>query len=126
MQIQYHTFLVPGGARGLGEACVRRLIAGGAKVVVADLNEKAGTALATELKDSARFARTDVTNPSDAQAAIDLATREFGSLHGLIQCAGILSGGRIFGKDGPHDLAAFERVIRVNLIGTFNMLRLAA
>ena len=93
MQIQNHTFLVTGGASGLGEACVRRLIAGGAKVVIADLNEKAGTALATELKDLARFARTDVTNPSDAQAAIDLATREFGSLHGLIQCAGILSGG---------------------------------
>ncbi len=82
--------------------------------------------LANQLGLSARFIRTDVTSPTDAQAAIDLARREFGSLRGLIQCAGILGAARIFGKEGPHDLAVFERIVRVNLIGTFNMLRLAA
>jgi NAD(P)-dependent dehydrogenase (short-subunit alcohol dehydrogenase family) len=125
MQIKDSTFLITGGASGLGEACARRLAATGGKVVIADLNEKAGKALATELGPAARFIRTDVTNPSDAQAAIDLAKRDFGSLHGLVQCAGILGAALIMGKDGPHDLAAFERIIHVNLIGTFNMLRLA-
>ena len=70
--------------------------------------------------------RTDVTRPDDAQAAVDKAIRDFGELHGLVQCAGIVAGARIAGKEGPHDLALFERVIQVNLVGTFNMLRLAA
>jgi NAD(P)-dependent dehydrogenase (short-subunit alcohol dehydrogenase family) len=126
MQIKDSTFLITGGASGLGEACARRLAAAGGRVVIADLNENAGSALAKQLGPLARFIRTDVTNPSDAQAAIDLARREFGSLHGLVQCAGILEAARIFGKEGPHDLAVFERIVRVNLVGTFNMLRLAA
>src|SRR5262245_33561430 len=123
MQLNSSTFLITGGASGLGEACARRLAAGGGRVVIADLNEQAGQALASELGNTARFVRTDVTNPTDAQAAIDLAKREFGALHGLVQCAGILGAARIAGKEGPHDLATFEKVVRVNLIGTFNMLR---
>jgi NAD(P)-dependent dehydrogenase (short-subunit alcohol dehydrogenase family) len=126
MQMHGSTFLITGGASGLGAACARRLAAAGGNVVIADLTEGEGAALAGELGARARFIRTDVTSQSDAQAAVDLALREFGDLHGLVQCAGILGAARIIGKDGPHDLALFERVVRVNLIGTFNMLRLAA
>lgn len=75
---------------------------------------------------SARFIKTDVTNTADAQAAVDLAVNEFGALHGLVQCAGVLGAARIVGKEGPHDLALFERVVRINLIGTFNVMGLAA
>ncbi|HEY2826987.1 MAG TPA: SDR family NAD(P)-dependent oxidoreductase [Pirellulales bacterium] len=126
MQIKDSTFLVTGGASGLGEACARRLAAAEGRVVIADLNDDAGRALAKELGAAARFVRTDVTNSAEAQAAIDTARNEFGSLQGLVQCAGILGAARIVGKERAHDLALFERVIRVNLIGTFNMLRLAA
>jgi NAD(P)-dependent dehydrogenase (short-subunit alcohol dehydrogenase family) len=126
MQIHGSTFLITGGASGLGAACARRLAAAGGNVVIADLNDVEGEALAEELGAAARFIRTDVTTQSDAQAAVDLALRDFGNLHGLVQCAGILGAARIIGKDAPHDLALFERVVRVNLIGTFNALRLAA
>src|SRR5262245_43150446 len=126
MQIHGSTFLITGSASGLGAACARRLASAGGNVVIADLNDGEGEALAEELGATARFVRTDVTSQSDAQAAVDLALREFGNLHGLIQCAAILGAARILGKDGPQDLALFERVVRVNLIGTFNMLRLAA
>jgi NAD(P)-dependent dehydrogenase (short-subunit alcohol dehydrogenase family) len=126
MQIHSSTFLITGGASGLGAACARRLASAGANIVIADLNDSEGAALAEELGPTARFIRTDVTSPADAQAAVDLALREFGDLHGLVQCAGVLAAARIIGKDGPHDLAQFERVVRVNLIGSFNMLRLAA
>lgn len=126
MQIQGHTFLVTGGASGLGAASVRRLVELGGRVVIADMNEAAGAALADELGDAARFHPTDVTSEFDVQGAIDLAVREFGSLDGLVQCAGVLGAARIVGREGPHDLALFERVVRVNLIGTFNVLRLAA
>src|SRR5262245_18523548 len=124
MQIHGSTFLITGSASGLGAACARRLASAGGNVVVADLNDGEGAALAEELGATARFIRTDVTSQSEAQAAVDLALREFGDLHGLVQCAGVLGAARIIGKDGPHDLALFERVVRVNLIGTFNVLRL--
>ncbi len=126
MQIRGSTFIVTGGGSGLGAACVRRLVGAGGQVVIADLNVEAGEQLAAELSNSARFVHTDVTDSAQAQRAIDVSINEFGALHGLIQCAGILAAARIVGKQGPHDLAAFERVTRVNLIGTFNMLRLAA
>jgi NAD(P)-dependent dehydrogenase (short-subunit alcohol dehydrogenase family) len=126
MRIHGSTFLITGGASGLGAACARRLATAGANTVIADLNEGEGAALADELGATARSIRTDVTSQTDAQAAVDLSLRDFGDLHGLVQCAGILGAARIIGKDGPHDLALFERVVRVNLVGTFNMLRLAA
>jgi NAD(P)-dependent dehydrogenase (short-subunit alcohol dehydrogenase family) len=126
MRIDGSTFIITGGASGLGEACVRGLAAAGGRVVIADLNVDAGEKLAAEFPDAARFVRTDVTSLTDAQATIDTAIREFGALHGLVQCAGILGAARIVGKESPHDLPLFERAIRVNLIGTFNMLRLAA
>ncbi len=110
----------------MGAACVRRFVAAGANVLIADINDSAGNGLTAELGAAVRYRHTDVTQPVDAQAAIDLARQEFGGLHGLIQCAGILGAARIVGKEGPHDLALFEKVVQVNLIGTFNMLRLAA
>ena len=126
MQVRGGTCLITGGAGGLGAACARRLSAAGAQIVIADLNEQDGQSLAEELGKSARFVRTDVTHADDAQRAIDAAVRDFGELHCLVQCAGILGASRIAGKEGPHDLELFERVVRINLVGTFNMLRLAA
>lgn len=126
MQPAGHTFLVTGGASGLGAATVRKLAALGGQVVIADLNASTGEALANELGPPARFVLTDVSSPESGQAAVDTAIQQFGGLHGLVNCAGILGASRIVGKTGPHDLALFQKVIQVNLIGTFNMLRLAA
>jgi NAD(P)-dependent dehydrogenase (short-subunit alcohol dehydrogenase family) len=120
------TFLITGGASGLGAACARRLVAADANVVLADLNEALGSVFAKELGNAARFARTDVTDPASTQAAVDLAVSEFGGLHGAINCAGIALGMRVLGKEGPHDLATFSRVVNINLVGTFNVIRLAA
>jgi NAD(P)-dependent dehydrogenase (short-subunit alcohol dehydrogenase family) len=120
------SFLITGGASGLGAATARRLAAAGANVIIADLNNAAGELLANDLAPRASFISTDVTSESSAQAAIDAAIQRFGSLHGLVSCAGILGAARIVGKNGPHDLALFQKVIQVNLVGTFNMLRLAA
>ncbi|WP_425615484.1 SDR family NAD(P)-dependent oxidoreductase [Anatilimnocola sp. NA78] len=127
MQVKNATFVVTGGASGLGQACVRRLARAGARVVIADLNAAAGQALVDELgADNVAFQSTDVTSAASAQAAIDVAVKQFGGLQGLVNCAGILGASRVLGKDGPHDLELFRRVIEVNLIGTFNMIRLAA
>jgi NAD(P)-dependent dehydrogenase (short-subunit alcohol dehydrogenase family) len=126
MNVQGHTYLVTGGASGLGAAAVRRLASLGGHVVIADRDESRGQSLASELGGSVRFAAIDVTSPESSQAAIVLAIRDFGALHGLVNCAGILGAARIVGRDGPHDLGLFRQVIEVNLTGTFNMLRLAA
>jgi NAD(P)-dependent dehydrogenase (short-subunit alcohol dehydrogenase family) len=126
MQIQDHAFLVSGGSSGLGAACVRMLAGAGGHVVIADLNREAGEKLAADLGGRARFAQTDVTDEDSVRNAVATAVREFGGLHGSINCAGIGLAERVLGKNGPHDLAAFTRVIRVNLIGTFNVVRLAA
>lgn len=126
MKLSGNTFLITGGASGLGEATARQFAAAGGNVVIADLNEEAGDALAKELGANAIFQRTDVTSAESAQAAVDAATSKFGGLQGLVSCAGILAASRIVGREGPHDLALFTKVIQVNLIGTFNMLRLAA
>ena len=93
---------------------------------MADLNDTVGAALCRELGNKARFAHTDVADAEQVQAAIAVATSQFGRLDGVVSCAGIIGAGRVVGKNGPHDLALFERVVRVNLIGTFNVLRLAA
>src|SRR5262249_11689610 len=126
MQIKDNTFLITGGASGLGSACVRRLAEAGGKIVIADLNAEAGRALAAELGPVACFSHVDVRDPTQVTATIVLAQREFGAVNGLVQCAGILDAARIVGREGPHDLGLFERVIRINLIGTFNVLRLTA
>jgi NAD(P)-dependent dehydrogenase (short-subunit alcohol dehydrogenase family) len=125
MQLAQHAFLITGGASGLGGACVRRFVNQGASVVIADVNDEAGQALAGEFGDRTRFAHTDVTDEASVQQAIDAAL-SFGPLSGVVQCAGIIQGEKILGKDTPHSLAAFAKVVGVNLIGTFNVLRLAA
>jgi NAD(P)-dependent dehydrogenase (short-subunit alcohol dehydrogenase family) len=129
MQLQDKGVLVTGGASGLGEACVRLLTQAGAKVVIADLNSDAGIALSTEHSHtglSTLFVKTDVTDEESMRAAVRDAVDTFGGLHVLINCAGIGLAERVLGKNGPHDLRSFSKVIQVNLIGTFNAIRLAA
>jgi NAD(P)-dependent dehydrogenase (short-subunit alcohol dehydrogenase family) len=126
MQINNHTFLVSGGSSGLGAACVRRLVANGAHVVVADINQAAGEALAAELGERTRFVATDVSSEESVQTAVQTAVTTFGHLHGAINCAGIAIAERVLGKNGPHSLASFSKVLAVNLGGTFNIIRLAA
>jgi 3-hydroxyacyl-CoA dehydrogenase / 3-hydroxy-2-methylbutyryl-CoA dehydrogenase len=126
MRIAGSGALVAGGASGLGEATTRRLHAGGAHVVIADMNEERGRALAGELGERARFAATDVTDPDAVQAAVRTAAAQPVPLRIAVSCAGIGWAGRVIGKRGVHALEPFETVIRVNLIGTFNVMRLAA
>jgi NAD(P)-dependent dehydrogenase (short-subunit alcohol dehydrogenase family) len=126
MQISSNVFLVTGGASGLGGATARMLASGGGKVVIADLKEAEGNALAKELGASARFVRTDVTDEASAKAAVAAVVDGFGAVHGLVNCAGVVHGEKVLGKEGPHRLASFARVVNINLIGTFNMVRLVA
>jgi NAD(P)-dependent dehydrogenase (short-subunit alcohol dehydrogenase family) len=118
--------LVAGGASGLGEATVRRLHAAGAAVTIADIGEEKGAALADELGERASFVRTDVTVEDDVQAAVAAAASAPGGLRIAISCAGVGWAEKTAGKRGPHQLLPFETVVRVNLIGTFNVMRLAA
>ncbi|HEX6268549.1 MAG TPA: SDR family NAD(P)-dependent oxidoreductase, partial [Burkholderiales bacterium] len=124
MQIRNSIFLVTGGASGLGAASARMAAENGAKVVIADLQAEPGEKLAQEL--GGRFVKTDVSSEADGKAAVALALQAFGGLHVLVNCAGIALAERTLGKDAPHDLARFQKVIQVNVIGTFNMTRLAA
>jgi NAD(P)-dependent dehydrogenase (short-subunit alcohol dehydrogenase family) len=126
MQIQGKVFLVSGGASGLGAATAQMLVEAGAKVMLVDLNGDAVQAQAQNLGDNARASVADVTQEAAAQSAVDSALHEFGHLHGLVNCAGIVGAEKILGKEGPHGLDSFGRVISVNLIGSFNLLRLAA
>ncbi len=126
MELTNKGVLVSGGASGLGAACVRLLTRSGAKVVIADLNSEQGEALATELGSSALFVKTNVVEEESTQAAVKAAVDNFGGLHVTINCAGIGIAERVLGKSGPASLASFTKVINVNLIGTFNVIRLAA
>jgi NAD(P)-dependent dehydrogenase (short-subunit alcohol dehydrogenase family) len=126
MQIAHSVFLVTGGGSGLGAATARMVVAGGGHVLLADVNEQAGCALAAELGAAACFVRTDVADEASARAAVDAAVAQFGALHGLVNCAGIAPAEKVAGKNGPHRLESFARVVTVNLIGSFNMIRLAA
>ena len=126
MQVKGNNFIVTGGASGLGAAVARMLVDGGGRVMLADLNEATGTAYAKELGEAARFVRTDVTDEASGQAAVGATVSAFGGIHGLVNCAGIAHGERVVGKDGPHSLANFIRSININLIGSFNLTRLAA
>lgn len=126
MQIRDHVFLVTGAGSGLGAAVARMLVGEGARVVIVDVNAEAGAAVAAELGEAARFQRADVTSENDGIAAVALARDAFGHVHGLINCAGIAPGEKVVGREGPHRLDSFARAVAINLVGTFNMLRLAA
>jgi len=126
MQLKGSTFIVTGGASGLGGATARMVVEGGGNAVIADLKEAEGQAHAKELGTRARFVRTDVTGEASAKAAVAAALDGFGRVDGLVNCAGIVYGEKTVGKEGAHSLAGFVRTININLIGTFNMIRLAA
>lgn len=130
MEINNNVFVVTGGGSGLGAATARMIVARGGKVVLADVNKEAGEALAAELgqefgKDSARFVATDVTGEESAKGAFAAAV-EMGTLRGLVNCAGIAPAEKVVGRDGAHKLESFARTININLVGSFNMIRLAA
>jgi NAD(P)-dependent dehydrogenase (short-subunit alcohol dehydrogenase family) len=125
MQIDDRTFLVAGGSSGLGAACVRRLSGRGARVVIADI-DPAGQGLASELGDRATFATMDVTLEDSVGRAVAMAQDRFGGIHGAIVCAGVLGSEKVLPRDGVGTLSNFRRVIEVNLVGTFNVVRLAA
>ena len=126
MQIKNSVFLITGGASGLGAATARLAVEEGGKVVLADMQAEAGAELAESLGAAARFVRTDVSAEADAKAAVELALSAFGGLHVLVNCAGIAIAEKTIGKEGPHRLESFARVVGVNLIGTFNMIRIGA
>jgi NAD(P)-dependent dehydrogenase (short-subunit alcohol dehydrogenase family) len=126
MQLRGSTFIVTGGASGLGGATARMVVEGGGNVVIADVKDAEGQVLAQELGKQAKFVRTDVTDEASATAALAAAIDGYGAVHGLVNCAGIVYGEKVVGKEGPHSLAGFVRTININLIGTFNVLRLAA
>ncbi len=123
MEIKNKVFIVTGGASGLGAGTARMLVAEGAKVVLADVQDELGQKLAAELGQT--YVHCDVTQESDGQAAVDAATA-LGSLFGVINCAGIAPASRTVGRNGPHALDQFQKVVMINLVGTFNMTRLAA
>ena len=125
MRIDGNVVLVTGGASGLGGATARSVIDAGGKVLIADVNASLGESYAKELGANARFLKCDVTSEADGKAAVAAACA-MGALVGLVNCAGIGTPNKTVGKDGPHPLDAFVRVISINLIGTFNMIRLAA
>ncbi|MDM8350227.1 3-hydroxyacyl-CoA dehydrogenase [Pseudomonas sp. sp1636] len=126
MRIENRVFLLTGASSGLGLASARALVEQGGKVVLADINAEAGAARAEELGGNARFVQTDITREEDGRHAVATALQVFGGLHGLVNCAGIAPAEKILGRNGVHGLDSFSRVIEVNLIGSFNMLRLAA
>lgn len=124
MHIQDKVFMVSGAASGLGAATARMLARAGARLMLVDLNAEALKAQASELE--AGYAVADITQADAAKAAVDMAMSSFGELHGLVNCAGVVAGEKILGKQGAHGLDSFSRIININLIGTFNLLRLAA
>jgi NAD(P)-dependent dehydrogenase (short-subunit alcohol dehydrogenase family) len=127
MDIQNHTFIVSGGSSGLGGATVRMLAENGGNVIIADVNREAGEKLAAELGERVRFVATDVSSEPEVQAAVNTALEQFGGLHGVVNCAGIVVANRVLNRDGsPHALDLFSRGVQVNLVGIFNVIRLAA
>jgi len=126
MQIDGSTFIITGGASGLGAATAQMIVDAGGNAVIADLKDDDGQARASALGRAARFVRTDVADEASGAGAVAAAIEAFGAVQGLVNCAGIVHGEKVVGKEGPHTLAGFARAISINLIGTFNLVRLAA
>lgn len=125
MKIEAKTALVSGGASGLGEATVRHLAARGARVVIMDLDDERGSAIAAEIGSGVAFRPTDITSATDVTAAIDFALQRFQRINIVINCAGIAPGAKMASKNGPHDLDLFKKTLEVNVVGPFNVMRLA-
>lgn len=126
MHIDESVFLISGGASGLGLATARELVGQGGKVLLLDINAEAGQRAAAELGEGARFVQADITREEDGRAAVAQALAAFGAVHGLVNCAGIAPAEKVLGRSGVHGLDSFRRTVEVNLIGSFNLLRLAA
>ena len=126
MEIANGTFLITGGGSGLGAATARLLAGSGARVLVADVDEEVGENTASGIGDEARSVYADVTDEESVQNALDAALDAYGSLSGVVNCAGVGSAERVLGRNGPHPLDAFVRTVQINLIGTFNVVRLGA
>jgi len=126
MNVQECKAIVTGGASGLGEATVRRIVKNGGQAVILDLSEELGGALVEELGAAVSFVKTDVTKEEDVVAALEAAVSRLGAINTVVNCAGIGIAEKVLGKKGPHSLNLFTKVISVNLIGTFNVCRLAA
>ncbi|MGD9506647.1 MAG: 3-hydroxyacyl-CoA dehydrogenase [Syntrophobacteraceae bacterium] len=126
MEIRDVVAVVTGGASGLGEACVRLLVEGGAKAAILDMNGEAGERLASEMNGSAIFCNTDVTDEKSVQAAMAKTVEAFGAIRLVVNCAGIGTPAKVLGKEGPLSIAAFNKVIQINLVGVMNVIRLAA
>jgi NAD(P)-dependent dehydrogenase (short-subunit alcohol dehydrogenase family) len=126
MLIRGASFIVTGGGSGLGAATVRALVEAGGRVTIADLNIQAGEEIAREFGSDACFVKADVTDGGEGAAVVRAAIEAFGSLRGLVNCAGVAPAEKVIGRDGPHRLESFARTVSINLIGTFNMIRLAA
>jgi NAD(P)-dependent dehydrogenase (short-subunit alcohol dehydrogenase family) len=126
LQIENSTFFVTGGGSGLGAATARLLAENGANVVLADVNEEAGEGTASEIGSGAKFVRTDVTDERSVQDALGAVVGSFGALNGVVNCAGIGPAAKVVGKKGVHPLDLFTKTVGINLVGTFNVIRLAA
>lgn len=126
MDLSGRVAVVTGGASGLGEATVREIVTAGGKAVILDLNEEKGNKLVKELGDQTIFVKVDVTSEEDVHAGLERAIAEFGGVHILVNCAGIAVAKKVLGKGGVHDLASFNKVLQVNVVGTFNAIRLTA
>ena len=126
MKLEDSVFLISGAGSGLGAAVAAMAVEAGARAVLLDVNADRGEALAAQLGDAARFVLTDVANPKDGERAVSTAIDAFGRIDVLVNCAGVAPGEKIIGREGPHSLESFARTVTVNLVGTFNMLRLAA
>jgi len=126
MRIDESVFLISGGASGLGLATARELVGCGGKVVLLDINVEAGRQALAELGGNARFVCADITREEDGQAAVAQALAAFGALYGLVNCAGVAPAEKVLGRNGAHGLDSFRRTVEINLIGSFNLLRLAA
>lgn len=126
MDLSGRVAVVTGGASGLGEATVREIVTAGGKAVIFDLNEEKGNKLVKELGDQTIFVKVDVTSEENVQAGLERAIAEFGGVHILVNCAGIAVAKKVLGKGGVHDLASFNKVLQVNVVGTFNAIRLTA
>ena len=126
MRVEDSTFFITGGGSGLGAATARLLAQNGASVVLADVNEEAGERTVSQIGSGAKFVRIDVTDEGSVQDALDSVVETFGSLNGVVNCAGIGPAARVVGKKGVHDLGLFAKTVEINLVGTFNVIRLAA